>query len=208
MASLVQQRVDHLLNSQEADHHSRAAPLAGVGVTIRGAISSVATEAPISSPGVHDRIISIQGEGDMSTAQEARNKETYHRFHEAINSGDLEVISKAVDELIHPDGQFHTAERTDANAVQAQKRIWEVLLRAYPDIRITLEDLIAEEDKIVARQTVTGTNSGEYRGMPPTGKSVTYHEIFIIRFADGQITDIWGVVDLYSQLRQLGHIPA
>lgn len=89
-----------------------------------------------------------------------------------------------------------------------QKRIWETLLRAFPDIHVTVEDLIAEGDKIVARQTVTGTNSGEYRGMPPTGTSVTYNEIFIARFADGRITDFWGVVDLYSQLRQLGHIQA
>ena len=144
----------------------------------------------------------------MSTAEEARNKETYHRFHDAINSGDLEVISKAIDEFIHPDGRFHTAEPTDMTAVQTQKRIWEILLRAFPDIHVTVEDLLAEGDKIVARQTVTGTNSGEYRGMPPTGKSVTYNEIFIARFADGQVTDIWGVVDIYSQLRQLGLIPA
>jgi predicted ester cyclase len=144
----------------------------------------------------------------MSTAQEVRNKETYHRFHDAVNSGDLEVISKAIDEFIHPDGRFHTPEPIDGTAVQAQKRIWEILLRAFPDIHVTLEDLLAEGDKIVARQTVTGTNSGEYRGMPPTGKSVTYNEIFIARCADGQITDIWGVVDIYSQLRQLGLIQA
>ncbi|MFG6200669.1 ester cyclase [Nonomuraea sp. JJY05] len=144
----------------------------------------------------------------MSTAQEARNKETYHRFHEAINSGDLEVIAKAIDEFIHADGRFHPAERAGVTAVQAQKRIWEVLLRAFPDIHVTVEDLLAEGDKIVARQTVTGTNTGEYRGMLPTGKSVTYNEIFIARFADGQITDLWGVVDVYSQLQQLGHIQA
>ncbi|MFD1538904.1 ester cyclase [Nonomuraea guangzhouensis] len=144
----------------------------------------------------------------MSAGQEVRNKETYHRFHDAVNSGDLEIISKAIDEFIHPDGRFHTAEPTDMPAVQAQKRIWGVLLRAFPDIHVTMEDLLAEGDKIVARQTVTGTNSGEYRGMPATGKSVIYQEIFIARFADGQIIDIWGVVDLYSQLRQLGLIPA
>ncbi|MEU7858601.1 ester cyclase [Nonomuraea sp. NPDC049141] len=144
----------------------------------------------------------------MSAGQEVRNKETYHRFHDAVNSGDLEIISKAIDEFIHPDGRFHTAEPTDTTAVQAQKRIWAVLLRAFPDIHVTMEDLLADGDKIVARQTVTGTNSGEYRGMPPTGRSVTYQEIFIARFADGQIIDIWGVVDIYSQLRQLGLIPA
>ncbi|MEW1847137.1 ester cyclase [Nonomuraea angiospora] len=144
----------------------------------------------------------------MSTAQEARNKETYHRFHEAINSGDLEVIAKAIDEFVHPDGRFHATELAGVTAVQAQKRIWEILLRAFPDIHVTVEDLLAEGDKIVARQTVTGTNSGEYRGMPPTGRSVTYNEIFIARFADGRIIDLWGVVDVYSQLRQLGLIQA
>nr|WP_055510141.1 ester cyclase [Nonomuraea pusilla] len=144
----------------------------------------------------------------MSTTQEARNKETYHRFHEAVNSGDLDVITKAVDEFIHPDGRFHTAEGTDMIAVEAQKRIWETLLRAFPDIHVTVEDLLADGDKIIARQTVTGTNTGEYRGVPPTGRSVTYREIFIIRFAEGQIIDLWGVVDIHSQLRQLGHIPA
>ncbi|GAA3263326.1 ester cyclase [Nonomuraea helvata] len=144
----------------------------------------------------------------MSADQEARNKETYHHFHDAINSGDLEVISKAIDEYVHPEGRFHTAERTDVPAVQAQKRIWETLLRAFPDIHVTVEDLLAEGDKIVVRQTVTGTNSGEYRGMPATGRSVTYNEIFIVCFADGQITDLWGVVDVYSQLRQLGLIQA
>ncbi|MER6002614.1 ester cyclase [Nonomuraea angiospora] len=144
----------------------------------------------------------------MSTAQEARNKETYHHFHEAINSGDLEIISKAIDEFIHPDGRFHTAELAGVTAVQAQKRIWDVLLRAFPDIHVSVEDLLADGDKIVARQRVTGTNSGEYRGMPPTGRSVMYNEIFIARFADGQITDIWGVVDIYAQLQQLGLIKA
>jgi hypothetical protein len=54
---------------------------------------------------------------------------------------------------------------------------------------VALEDLLAEGDKVVARQKVTGTNSGEYRGMPPTGNSVTYNEIFIARLADGKFTE-------------------
>jgi hypothetical protein len=59
----------------------------------------------------------------MSTAQEVRNKETYHRFHDAINSADLEVISKAIDEFIHPNARFHAAGPTDVTAAQAQKRV-------------------------------------------------------------------------------------
>jgi hypothetical protein len=52
------------------------------------------------------------------------------------------------------------------------------LLRAYPDLHITIEDLIEEGDKGVCRDTVSGTHQGEYMGIPPTGKSVTYNEIF------------------------------
>jgi predicted ester cyclase len=82
-----------------------------------------------------------------------------------------------------------------------------VLLRAYPDLDVAVEDLIAERDKVVARNTVTGTHQGDYMGPPPTGKSVTYNEIFILRFAGGRITEICGVVDALSQMKQLGLIP-
>jgi predicted ester cyclase len=54
---------------------------------------------------------------------------------------------------------------------------------------------------------VTGTHQGEYLGLPPTGRSVTYNEIFIFRFEAGRIAETWGVVDLLAQLRQLGAIP-
>ena len=54
---------------------------------------------------------------------------------------------------------------------------------------------------------MTGTHQGEYLGLPPTGRSVTYNEIFIFRFEGGRIAETWGVVDLLAQLRQLGAIP-
>jgi predicted ester cyclase len=142
----------------------------------------------------------------MPTAQEIRNKEIYRRFHAAVNSGDLATIGAAIDRYLDPDARFHTPEPSGVTAAQAQRRIWAVLLRAFPDIHVTVDDLLADGDKIVARQTVTGTNSGEYRGRPPTGKSVTYREIFIARMADDRITDLWGVVDVHAQLLQLGHL--
>ena len=80
--------------------------------------------------------------------------------------------------------------------------------RAYPDLHVTIEDLIEEGDKVVSRNTVTGTNLGEYMGRPPTGRSVTYNEIFVFRFAGGRIVETWGVVDVLAQMRQLGMIHA
>ena len=67
-----------------------------------------------------------------------------------------------------------------------------------------VEDLIEEGDKVVGRNTVTGTHHGDYMGRPATGKTVRYDEIFIFRFVGGRIAETWGVVDVFSQMKQLG----
>jgi steroid delta-isomerase-like uncharacterized protein len=113
------------------------------------------------------------------------------RLHDAIE-GDVELISQAIDEIVEPDVLFHAPVPSGATGAQALKQVWPVLLRAYPDLHITIEDLIEEGDKVVSRNTVTGTHKGEYMGLPPTGKTVTYREIFIYRFANGRIAEIWG----------------
>jgi steroid delta-isomerase-like uncharacterized protein len=142
----------------------------------------------------------------MSTTEVTSNKATFSRFHEAMNARDAEVVSKVIDEIVEPNVLFRTPVPIDATGAQALKQVWAVLLRAFPDLHVAVEDVIAEGDKVVCRNTVTGTHQGEYRGLPPTGKSVTYNEIFIFRFADGRIAEIWGVVDVLTQMRQLGVI--
>jgi predicted ester cyclase len=144
----------------------------------------------------------------MSAEQEAANKAVFSRFDDAVNSGDAETIAKTIDEVVEPDVLFHAPVPTGATGATAIKQIWEALLRAFPDIHVAVEDVIADGDKLASRQTVTGTHLGEYMGRPPTGKSVTYDEIFIIRFAGGRIAEIWGVVDVLAQMKQLGLIPA
>jgi steroid delta-isomerase-like uncharacterized protein len=144
----------------------------------------------------------------MSTAQEASNKATVRRFDDVVSTGDAEVISKTIDELVEPDVLIHMPLPIQATGAQALKQVWAMLLRGLPDLHVAFEDLIAEGDKVVSRNTVTGTHQGEYRGLPPTGKSITYNEIFIFRLANGRIAEIWGVVDVFSQLQQLGVIAA
>ncbi|NEA65141.1 ester cyclase [Streptomyces sp. SID12488] len=144
----------------------------------------------------------------MSTAGAPSNAETLTRLHSAVNSGDPDIISKAVDELVAPDVLFHAPVPMGATGAEALKRVWDVLLRAFPDIRVTVEETVAEGDKVASRNTVTGTHRGEYQGLPPTGRTVTYSEIFICRFTDGRITEIRGVVDVLAQLRQLGALPS
>jgi steroid delta-isomerase-like uncharacterized protein len=144
----------------------------------------------------------------VSAAQVTANKATFSRLYDAVNTGDAQVIAKTIDEVVEPDLVFHAPVPTDATGAQALKRVWDVLLRAFPDIHVAVEDVIAEGDRVVTRNTVTGTHQGDFLGLPATGKSVSYNEIFVVRFADGRIAEIWGVVDALSQMRQLGMIPA
>jgi predicted ester cyclase len=144
----------------------------------------------------------------MSTAEETGNKATFKRFHDAVNTGDVELISKTIDEIVEPDALIHTPLPIEATGAQALNQVRPTLLRGLPDVHVTIEDLIAEGDKVVSRNSVTGTHQGEYMGLAPTSKSVRYNEIFIIRFVNGRIAETWGVVDGFSQMKQLGVIPA
>jgi predicted ester cyclase len=144
----------------------------------------------------------------MSTTQEATNKAAVKRFDDALNSGDAQRIFKTIDEVVAPDALIRTPLPIKATGAELAKELWGRLLRAYPDLHITIEDLIAEGDKVVSRNTVTGTHQGEYMGIPPTSKSVTYNEVIITRWADGHIVETWAVVDVLAQMRQLGVIPA
>jgi len=142
----------------------------------------------------------------MSRREEVSNKATFRRFHEAVNTGDVVIISKMIDELVEPDALIRTPVPLNETGAAALKHVWSVLLAAFPDLHLTVEDVIAEGDRVVVRNTVTGTHRGEYMGLPPTGKSVTYNEIFIFRFANGRVAETWGVVDVLSQMKQLGAI--
>ena len=144
----------------------------------------------------------------MSNAQQTGNKDTITRFVDTVNTGDAELIAKTIDEVVDPDATISTPLPLEATGAELAKEVWTMLLRGYPDLHITIEDLIEEGDKVVFRNTVTGTHDGEHLGLPPTGKPVTYNEIFIARFANGRIVETWGVVDVLSQMKQLGVIPA
>ncbi|WP_026928741.1 ester cyclase [Glycomyces tenuis] len=138
------------------------------------------------------------------TTTSATNQAAYQRLHDATNRRDLELISRTVDEVFHPDAVFHVRGPVGATAPEAVKGAWAMLRRVFPDIQVTIEDTITEGDKIVFRTTVTGTHQGEYRGLAATGKTITYDEMFIIRFSEGRVAEVWGIVDVFSQLQQLG----
>lgn len=139
----------------------------------------------------------------MPTLEE-RNKATLRLFENLLGSGDAEEVTRAIDEFVAPDVLMRTPLPLDSTGAAAMKEVFGRLHGAFPDLHVEIDDLIAEGDKVVARNTVTGTHRGEFMGLPPTGRKVRYDEIFVVRFADGRMVETWGVVDMASLMRQLG----
>jgi steroid delta-isomerase-like uncharacterized protein len=131
------------------------------------------------------------------------NKAIVRRFYEeVVNKGDFTVI----DELITEDFYDHSGSGSN-QGLQAFKQFATMLTSAFPDLHVTLEDMIAEQDKVAARVTVRGTHKGIlFDSVPPTGRAVTFTGVDIIRVRDGRIAERWNQRDLLGLMRQLGVI--
>lgn len=91
---------------------------------------------------------------------------------------------------------------------EGSKMFVTVYRKAFPDIRFTIDEQIAEGDKVVTRWTGFGTHKGELADIPPTGKSATVTGIGVDRIVNGKIVESWGVFDQFGMLQQLGVIPS
>ena len=130
------------------------------------------------------------------------NKAVLRRMIEEWNKGNTAVL----DETMAPDCVIHGADGK-LTSLEEAKPFYEELRRAFPDQHIVIEDLIAEEDKVVALYTEEGTMQGNFMGMEATGKRFTIPSIEIYRFANGKIAEIWEARDTASMMRQLGITP-
>ena len=119
---------------------------------------------------------------------------------------ELDKVLASHDAIYGPDwvGHFPGMPPLDA---EAHRQYSEVMLTAFPDLDRKIEELIATEDRVVARWTAVGTNTGEFQGMPASGKTATSSGITIFRIADGRIVEEWSESDLLGLLQQLGAIP-
>jgi steroid delta-isomerase-like uncharacterized protein len=139
----------------------------------------------------------------MSTEE---NKAIVRQMVEEIfNQGDM---SRA-DELLAPDFVEHEELPPGIPpGPEAPKQMFTMLHTAFPDFKATINDIIAEGDKVVVYMTWTGTQRGEFMGIPPTGKSISIGVLDILRIAGGQVAEHWGLMDRMAMMEQLGVIPA
>jgi steroid delta-isomerase-like uncharacterized protein len=139
----------------------------------------------------------------MSTEQ---NKVLVRQMvEEVFNRGNISLADK----FLAPD--FVEREELPPGVPRGRegvKQLTAMFRSAFPDFKATIDDLIAEGDKVVIRQTWTGTHKGEFMGMPPTGKRMSIGVIDIIRIVGGKFVEHWGQMDSMGMMQQLGAIPA
>ena len=91
--------------------------------------------------------------------------------------------------------------------IEGLKQFYLAYWTSFPDCHVTIEDVIAEGDKLVARYTVRATHEGEFMGVPATGQRVTFAGITILRFAGGKCMERWQSADMLSLMQQIGAVP-
>ena len=150
--------------------------------------------------GEYDGPVGRTTSGEQMTAEE--NKALVRRFVE-------EVFEKgrpdAVDELVADDFVPHTWASVEGR--EGLKRAMERVSKGLSDNRFSIEDMIAEGDRVAVRLTASARHVGDFMGLPPSGRSYTIGEIHIFRIRDGMIVEHWHQFDQLGLMRQLGAMP-
>ena len=130
---------------------------------------------------------------------------TMRSTYERISAGDIAGFGDLVaDDFVEHQGGPGLPPTKDGTL-----EFFRMLLAAFPDMHMDVEDLIASGDKVVARVTARATHQGEFMGVPATGSRVEVQLIDIMRFDDaGLVCEHWGVADLLSLLQQIGAVPS
>ena len=131
------------------------------------------------------------------------NKTVVRRLYAALDSGPA-VMEAVRAGIFAPDAVSHFSGKRLDYAAHAQFDA--MVAQAFPDRRYTVEDLLAEGDKVVVRFTTSGTHLGEFQGIPATGKTGTVTGIAICRIRDGRIAEQWVEFDQLGMLQELGLI--
>ncbi len=123
---------------------------------------------------------------------------------EVLNKGNIDAVAK----FFAANCVDHTAPPGTPPGVSGIKQLLTATLAAFSNLRVTIEDMIAEGDKVVSRFTGRGTHATSFMGVPPTGRELTIMQINIDRIAGGKIVEHWGLADQMTLMQQLGVVPS
>ena len=128
------------------------------------------------------------------------NKDIVRRYQDAYNTANYEALA----DVVAADVRTPNIVTGMPAGLEGAIAVHQTTLLGMPDYMTTIEDLIAEGDKVVARVRMTGMHTGDFWGVPPTGRQVNLTAIYIVRIAGGKIVEHWGEEDGMKVFRQLG----
>jgi predicted ester cyclase len=132
------------------------------------------------------------------------NKAAKRRYVDAFNAGNLDVF----DELFAPNYVLHVPGAPDIEGPGALKEMVAGSLESLSDVALTVEDMVAEGDRVATRWTLTALHTGDFMGVAPTTRRITIRGMIMDRFVDGRVVEAWDSFDAYGVLTQLGAIPS
>ncbi|HUG88269.1 MAG TPA: ester cyclase [Actinomycetota bacterium] len=127
-------------------------------------------------------------------------EDVYRRIIKAISLGD----SEALDELLAPEIVDHNPIPDQAPGREGFKQWMAAVRTSFPDLRGTVEDIVAQGDRVAGRVTWRGTHRGDFMGLRPTNRSVSFSAFHIVRFSGDRAVEWWGTADLLGAVLQLG----
>lgn len=140
--------------------------------------------------------------GATSPSTLERNREILRRvIEDALGRGDVQ----ALDDIMAPDVREH--QRGNPSGREGTKGVFRGLRRAFPDFRVQIRFLDAAEDRAWVLFRASGTHTGPFFGIPPTGKPMEIDVMDVVRIQDGRIVEHWGVPDQLGMLEQVGLVP-
>jgi steroid delta-isomerase-like uncharacterized protein len=143
-------------------------------------------------------------EGRSAAVSEEDNKAVIRRWIEAYNNRDMQAEADVLD----PGFVAHVpAAPGPLEGLEAWRKFTAPFVEAFPDLRLTVEDILSEGDKVAARVAFHGTHRGEFQGIAPTGKEVAFSSIEVNRVVGGKVEEHWVELDLLGLMQQLGAIP-
>ena len=116
----------------------------------------------------------------------------------------VESVDGLIDRYMAEDFVEHEQIPGMDNTRETPRQLFKMMLTAFPDFRATVNDLLQEGDKVVARVTFSGTHQGEFMGMPASGNQVQWDAIDIIQYREDKAVAHWGVMDMSAAMAQMG----
>ena len=140
-----------------------------------------------------------------SLSKQEQNKQLVSQFFETLDRQDTEMMDQLVSSTNY---SLHFSGMPPMDWNENKKEFLAPFTKAFPDLRRNIVDMIAEGDKVAVSINVTGTYKGEFQGIPPTGKQVSFTAMDILTIIDGKITEEWATADMMGLMQQIGAIPA